>query len=147
MGGYGTLTYGATGLPAGLTLTGNTIAGTPTTAGTYSVAFTATDSLGTKASTSGSITVSNAPTNGPSCTKPATGATGGLNSKGTITAIAGNVITFKTKSGAIVIVTVPTCAKITWNGGAKAFAIGQAFEWNGYSSSATGNVAQSVTIN
>jgi PKD repeat protein len=151
IGGYGTLSYGATGLPAGLTLTGKNIAGTPTTAGTYSVAFTVTDSLGTQASTSSSITVASAvSTSGPSCTKPATGATGGLNSKGAITAIFGNVISFNTTVKGVVIpvsVTVPACAKITWNGGAKAFALGQVFEWNGYSSAATGNVAQSVTIN
>ena len=147
-GGYGTLNYVATGLPAGLTLSGKNIVGTPTAAGTYSVAFTVTDLLGTSKSTSGGITVGSAvaATGDPSCVKPA-GGTGGLNSKGAITAINGNVITFKTSKGLSVVVTVPSCAKIAWNGGAKAFALGQVFEWNGYSSAATGNVAQSVTIN
>jgi hypothetical protein len=145
VGGYGALSYSATGLPAGLTLTGKNITGTPGTAGTFSVSFAVVDALGSHAATSGSITVANA-AGGPSCTKPA-GATGGLNSMGTITSIAGNVISFKTSKGVTVKVTVPTCAKIAWNGGAKAFALGQAFEWNGYSSAATGNVAQSVTIN
>ena len=80
------------------------------------------------------------------CTKPA-GAKGGLNSQGPITGIRGNVITITTKKGVVVDVTVPSCANIEWNGGAKAFALGQNFEWNGYSSTATGNVAQQVTIN
>lgn len=147
VGGYGTLSYAATGLPAGLALSGKNIVGTPTTAGAYGVSFTVTDALGTQATASGTITVGNAVvTTGPSCTKP-TGATGGLNSMGAITAIAGNVITFNTSKGVAVTVTVPSCAKIAWNGGAKAFALGQVFEWNGYSSAATGNVAQSVTIN
>jgi hypothetical protein len=148
IGGYGALSYSVTGLPAGLTMSGKNITGAPTTAGTYPVAFTVTDSLGTQASTSGSISVGNAVAviGEPSCTKP-TGGKGGLNSKGAITSITGNVITFNTSKGVAVTVIVPACAKITWNGGAKTFALGQVFEWNGYSSTATGNVAQSVTIN
>ena len=62
---------------------------------------------------------------------------------GTITAINGNVITISTGD----VVTVPACASIQWNGGASAFALGQVFDWNGYNSAATGNVAQQVTIN
>lgn len=146
-GGYGTLSYSVTGLPTGLSLSGKSITGTPTTAGVYTVGFTVTDKLGTSASISSSVNIANAAvTSGPSCTKP-TGATGGLNSMGNITAINGSAVTFATSKGVSVTVTVPVCAKITWNGGAKTFAIGQAFEWNGYSSTATGNVAQSVTIN
>ena len=62
---------------------------------------------------------------------------------GTITAINGNVITISTGD----IITVPACASIQWNGGAAAFALGQQFDWNGYNSPTTGNVAQNVTIN
>lgn len=146
-GGYGGLTWTATGLPAGVSLSpAGVISGTPTTAATYNVVLTVKDTLGTSASVSGTVVISAAPVAaGPSCTKPA-GATGGLNSMGSITAINGNVVTFKTKKGAIVNVTVPACATIQWNGGAVAFALGQVFEWNGYSSAATGNVAQSVVI-
>jgi len=57
------------------------------------------------------------------------------------------LITFKTIAGTTVKVSVPACATIQWNGGATAFALGQVFEWNGYKSAATGNVAQSVVIN
>ncbi len=49
-----TLTYSVTGLPAGLSLSGNTISGTPTTVGTYPIVIKVTDSvngLSTSAST------------------------------------------------------------------------------------------------
>jgi hypothetical protein len=39
------LTYSADGLPTGLTLSGNVISGTPTTAGTYNVTITVSDNL------------------------------------------------------------------------------------------------------
>lgn len=63
-GGYGAFTYSVTAgsLPTGLGLTaGNTISGTPTTAGTYSFTLTATDSLGTAQQFNGSITIDAAP--------------------------------------------------------------------------------------
>ncbi len=143
-GGYGALTWSATGLPAGVGISSTgTVSGTPTTAATYPVVLTVTDTLGTKATVTGSVVISPAPVvAGPSCTPPAN-ATGGLNSLGTITAINGNVITISTGDK----VTVPACASIQWNGGASAFALGQVFDWNGYNSAATGNVAQQVTIN
>ena len=55
------LSYAATGLPAGLTddPTTGTISGTPTTAGTTSVTVTATDGVGYSAQTTFSWTVSN----------------------------------------------------------------------------------------
>ena len=43
--------WGATGLPPGLTLTTNAIGGTPTTAGTYPVTITATNASGTDTAT------------------------------------------------------------------------------------------------
>ena len=46
-GGYGTIVFGATGLPAGLQLSGNAISGTPAISGSYPVSLTATDSVGT----------------------------------------------------------------------------------------------------
>jgi serine protease len=55
-----TLTYSATGLPAGLSINSSTglISGTPTTAATYSVTVTATDTTGASGSTSFSWTIS-----------------------------------------------------------------------------------------
>lgn len=58
-GGYGAFTYAVTGgaLPTGLSVTGNTISGTPSTAGSYNFILTATDSLGTSQQFNGSILV------------------------------------------------------------------------------------------
>ena len=55
-----TLTYSATGLPAGLSINSSSglISGTPTTAATYSVSVTATDTTGAAGSASFSWTVS-----------------------------------------------------------------------------------------
>ena len=148
-GGFGTLSWKGTGLPTGVSISSaGVISGTPFAAGTFNVVLTVNDSIGQVATVKGNVVIAAAPVvvGGVSCTKPA-GATGGLNSMGTITAIKGNVITFKTSKAVMVSVTVPACATIQWNGGAKSFALGQAFEWNGYNSAATGNVAQSVVSN
>jgi len=61
-----TLTYTASGLPAGLTISSSgLISGTPTTAGTSSVTVTATDTTGAKGSASFTWTIS---TSGGGCT-------------------------------------------------------------------------------
>ncbi len=63
-----TLTYSATGLPPGLTITsGGLISGTPTTAGTYTVTVTATDSTGASGSTTFTWTINPA---GGGCASP-----------------------------------------------------------------------------
>jgi alpha-galactosidase len=63
-----TLTYTATGLPAGLSIsTSGLISGTPTTAGTYAVTVTATDSTGASGSVSFNWTISTVSTGGGTC--------------------------------------------------------------------------------
>jgi hypothetical protein len=61
-----TLTYAATGLPAGLTISSTTglISGTPTTAATSSVTVTATDTTGAKGTAAFSWTISSASAGG-----------------------------------------------------------------------------------
>jgi len=63
-----TLTYSATGLPAGLSIGSTTglISGTPTTAGTYTVTVTAKDTTGASGSASFTWTVN--PSSGGTCT-------------------------------------------------------------------------------
>jgi subtilase family serine protease len=63
-----TLTYSATGLPAGLSISSTTglISGTPTTAATYSVAVSAKDGTGATGSATFTWTIS--PTGGGGCT-------------------------------------------------------------------------------
>jgi glycosyl hydrolase family 48/cellulose binding protein with CBM2 domain/putative Ig domain-containing protein len=64
-----TLTYSATGLPAGLSISSSTgaITGTPTTAGTSSVTVTATDTTGAKGTASFTWTISSGSSGGGSC--------------------------------------------------------------------------------
>ncbi len=65
-----TLTYSASGLPAGLSISSSTglISGTPTTAGTSTVTVTATDTTGATGSASFSWTVNTATTSGSTLT-------------------------------------------------------------------------------
>jgi hypothetical protein len=69
--GGASLTYSATGLPAGLSISSSgLISGTPTTAGTSNVTVTATDSTGASGSTSFSWTVSSSSTETVTVTNP-----------------------------------------------------------------------------
>ena len=65
-----TLTYSASGLPAGLSISTSTglISGTPTTAGTSSVTVTATDTTGASGSASFTWTISGGGGGGGTCT-------------------------------------------------------------------------------
>ena len=57
-GGTGTgYTYTVTGLPAGLTLNGNTISGTPTVPGNFTYEVTVTDANGNTGKSSCAVTV------------------------------------------------------------------------------------------
>ncbi|MFE1384351.1 putative Ig domain-containing protein [Streptomyces sp. NPDC058740] len=71
-GGTAPYTWSATGLPAGLTIapTTGTVSGTPTTAGTYSVTVTATDTAGRKGSTSFTWTITAPGTSSPVLADP-----------------------------------------------------------------------------
>jgi hypothetical protein len=116
IGGYGALNYSASGLPTGLTLSGNTVIGTPTTVtGTPAtpVVFTVTDALGTTKSISSNISVSAAAvttTSGSSCTAP-TSSKAAKTIQANVSAVNGTSVTIgKT------VVNVPSCAVITWNG-------------------------------
>ncbi|MFZ2406293.1 MAG: putative Ig domain-containing protein, partial [Methylobacter sp.] len=61
-GGYGAITYSVSGsLPSGLTLTGDTISGTPDTAGSTLVTVQATDSQGYSQVSSATLTIVDAP--------------------------------------------------------------------------------------
>jgi Glycosyl hydrolase family 48/Cellulose binding domain/Putative Ig domain len=64
-----TLTYTATGLPAGLSISSSTglISGTPTTAGTSSVTVTVTDTTGAKGTAAFTWTISSATSGSGSC--------------------------------------------------------------------------------
>ena len=56
-GGVAPFTYSAAGLPAGLSLSGSAITGTPTVSGLYQVSLTATDSKGGSVSSTTSLSV------------------------------------------------------------------------------------------
>jgi hypothetical protein len=59
--GFGPFTFSAAGLPAGLTLTGNTISGTPMAAGAFAVTLTATDAAAVPVSVLATLTINPAP--------------------------------------------------------------------------------------
>ena len=59
-GGTGSFTYSASGLPGGLALSGTTVSGTPSAAGTYPITLTATDSGGHSASATLDLVVADA---------------------------------------------------------------------------------------
>ncbi|WP_408913763.1 putative Ig domain-containing protein [Brucella pseudogrignonensis] len=60
-GGTSDYTYEISGLPAGLTASGNSVSGTPTTAGTYTVTVKATDAEGYEATQTQQLVIAEAP--------------------------------------------------------------------------------------
>ncbi len=122
-----TLTYSATGLPAGLSINSSTglISGTPTTAATYSVTVKATDTTGANGSASFSWTIS---TSGGGCT-----ATQLLGNPG-----------FETGSAAP---WTSTAGVINPNGAGETSHSGSWYAWlDGYGTTHTDTLSQSVTI-
>jgi putative Ig domain-containing protein len=121
-----TLTYSATGLPAGLSISSTTglISGTPTTAGTYSVTVTATDTTGAHGSATFTWTISSA----SSCTSQQLLSNGGFES--------GSISPWTSSSGVLANVDegVPSQA-------------GSWLAWlDGYGEAHSDTLAQTVTI-
>ncbi|MFF4058599.1 M4 family metallopeptidase [Streptomyces sp. NPDC001668] len=122
----GALTYAASGLPAGLSISSSTglISGTPTTAGSYSTTVTVTDSTGATGTASFTWTVS--ATGGGSCTSTQLLGNQGFESGSTTWSASSGVITNDTGEAAR-------------TGSYKAWL-------DGYGSTHTDTLSQSVTI-
>jgi hypothetical protein len=123
-----TLTYGATGLPAGLSISSSTglITGTPTTAATSSVSVTATDTTGAQGSAAFTWTIS---TTGGGCS--------------THTQLLGNP-GFETGSAAP---WTSTAGVINPNGAGQTSHSGTWYAWlDGYGTTHTDTLTQTVTI-
>ncbi|MER5516979.1 M4 family metallopeptidase [Streptomyces sp. NPDC002763] len=123
----GSLTYAATGLPTGLSISSSTgvISGTPTTAGTYSTTVTVTDSTGATGTASFTWTVSSSG-GGGSCTATQLLGNAGFESGNTTWTATSGVITNDTDQAAHA-------------GSYKAWL-------DGYGSTHTDTLSQSVTI-
>lgn len=72
-GGTLPYTYSSTTLPAGLTLSGNTVSGTPTAVGTTTVTFTVSDASGNSQTANVALTVDAAASGGTPATPPVSG--------------------------------------------------------------------------
>ncbi len=122
-----TLTYSASGLPAGLSISSSgLISGTPTTAGSYAVTVTATDGTGAAGSASFTLTVSGSG-GGGGCT--------GAQLLGNAGFETGSASPWTSSSGVV-----------TTGGGETAHA-GTYFAWlDGYGSTHTDTLAQTVTV-
>ncbi|MEV7343970.1 M4 family metallopeptidase [Streptomyces sp. NPDC093544] len=121
----GTLTYAATGLPTGLSISSTgAISGTPTTAGTYSTTVTATDSTGASGTASFTWTVSSS--GGGTCTSAQLLGNAGFESGATTWTASSGVIT---------------------NSSSQAARTGSYKAWlDGYGATHTDTLSQSVTI-
>ncbi|MBQ0853304.1 M4 family metallopeptidase [Streptomyces sp. NPDC057620] len=121
----GSLSYAATGLPTGLSISGSgAITGTPTAAGTYSTTVTVTDSTGATGTASFTWTVSS--TGGGTCTSAQLLGNAGFESGNTTWTATSGVITSDTDQAA-------------HGGSYKAWL-------DGYGSTHTDTLSQSVTI-
>ncbi|MFD9461793.1 M4 family metallopeptidase [Streptomyces sp. NPDC060027] len=123
----GSLTYAASGLPTGLSISGSTgaVSGTPTTAGTYSTTVTVTDSTGATGTASFTWTVSSSG-GGGTCTSAQLLGNAGFESGNTTWTASSGVITNDTDQAA-------------HGGSYKAWL-------DGYGSTHTDTLSQSVTV-
>jgi hypothetical protein len=122
----GSLTYAATGLPTGVSISGSTglISGTPTAAGSYSTTVTVTDSAGATGTASFTWTVSSS--GGGSCTSAQLLGNQGFESGSTTWTASSGVIT---------------------NSSSQAARTGSYKAWlDGYGSTHTDTLSQSVTV-
>ena len=113
--GTGPYTIAVSGLPSGLSNNNGVISGTPSTAGTYALIVSVSDSAGNTGSSTASLVVAAAPVTTPpattpSCTAPA-GSTAVRDIQANVTAVSGTTVTIGAS-----VVTVPTCASISWQG-------------------------------
>jgi Zn-dependent metalloprotease len=122
----GSLSYAASGLPTGLSISGSTgaVTGTPTTAGTYSTTVTVTDSTGATGTASFAWTVSSS--GGGTCTSAQLLGNAGFESGNTTWTASSGVITSSSSQAA-------------HGGSYKAWL-------DGYGSTHTDTLSQSVTI-
>ena len=135
-GGVPQYAWSASGLPDGLALNGDTISGTPTTEGSYSVAVTVTDSKGAVASTSYAMVISPQLT----CTKPKTAKAS--KGKGTVTGKGGNYIMVGSKR-----IDYASCTTMNYGGYATSPAVGDRVEWQGFVEPNGNIMAQILTFN
>jgi hypothetical protein len=131
-GGAAPYVWSVSNLPPGLSLNAGTISGTPTAAGSYAVAVTATNALGTVGSASYTLNIVNATCSGSNATVTSIGrnflvVNGGLN--------LGDHVWY-----------TPTAAGTTFTGGLTAFATGEVIDWAGTMDPVAGCYASSMTV-
>jgi hypothetical protein len=135
--GFGPFTYRASGLPAGLSLTGNIISGTPSTAGSATVTLIATDAAGVSSSATVTLTINPATSSGSYTILD--------ESQGKITALGSDYIMVGTKkliwdTKTTLIVNTPNGELNTVGSFVK---VGMKVQWKGFRDKATNTVLTS----
>ncbi len=126
-GGIGSIALTQSGLPAGLTLNGNIVSGTPTVSGTFGVTFTGTDSFGTKGSATTALVINPAVVVPPLVNVCPTS---GKSSAGQRKVVAVGASSIKMSNGAVV--NYLPCTTIQWNRKSQIFKVGDSVEWKGF---------------
>lgn len=139
-GGIGAITLKQTGLPAGLSLTGNIVSGTPTVSGTSNVTFTGTDTFGTTGSVISSLVINPAVVVPPVNTCPVSG----VKSVGQFKVVAVGATSITMSNGKVV--NYLPCTTISWNRKSQVFKVGDSVEWKGFIVGGS-IVANKLTVN